>query len=233
MSGYIHYNTIEMEEGNGKEIQLSCKECQKETFHEILVSVKQSGSVGESAQLSEQFWEDYRIAQCKGCKEISFLKEWRFTAYTDIDGTLQNNQEIYPSRSAGLKRRIENLLILPKQVRDIYQETFVALSNQQPVLVGVGIRALIESVCKERNAGEKHDNLEKKINKLVEQDVLTEKGAEILHELRFLGNEAAHEVEAYDEQTLSTAMNIAENLLETVYQMPEFLERLRNRKKKP
>lgn len=224
------YGKVEIKEGKGLETWLPCKKCAGETCHEILVSAYR---YGESSNGDIQVWEHYRIVECRGCKEVSFLKEWQCSedAVFDERGEerLKNFQEVYPSRIAG-RRELENLYELAPQVRSIYQETHKALCNKQSILTGIGIRALVESVCKEKKA--KGRNLKDQIDNLVEQGVLTKAGADFLHELRFLGNEAAHEVETHDENTLSIAMDIAENLLQNAYIIPKAAERLKKRKKK-
>jgi hypothetical protein len=50
--------------------------------------------------------------------------------------------------------------------------------------------------------------------------------AEILHDLRFMGNKAAHEVKAHSTQELNLAFDVVEHLLKTVYILPEQAKRL-------
>ena len=67
----------------------------------------------------------------------------------------------------------------------IYKEAIVALTNHAPILAGLGLRALLETVCKERSAT--GDTLFKKIDSLVASKVLTPTSATILHKIRTLG----------------------------------------------
>jgi len=83
------------------------------------------------------------------------------------------------------------------------------------VLSGIGIRALIETISKERNASGK--DLMEKINDLVVQGVLTKDGADIFHKLRVLGNKAAHEVKPHSRDQLNLALDVVEHLLQGVY----------------
>jgi hypothetical protein len=50
--------------------------------------------------------------------------------------------------------------------------------------------------------------------------VLTNDGATILHSLRNMGNDAAHEVKPHREEELKVAFDVVENLLESVYLLP-------------
>ncbi len=134
--------------------------------------------------------------------------------------------EIYPSRIAG-RQKLREARFLPHDVSQIYNETHLALCNKQPILAVIGIRALVETVCKEKNEAGK--DLEKRIDNLVEIEILTRGNAELLHSLRILGNEAAHEVKIQPEQTLSLAMDVVEQLLNNVYILPAVTAKLPKR----
>ncbi|PYO51623.1 MAG: hypothetical protein DMD83_27285, partial [Candidatus Rokuibacteriota bacterium] len=82
----------------------------------------------------------------------------------------------------------------------------------------MGIRAIIEAVCRDRNAS--GEDLFEKINDLLAQGVLTKDGSDILHRLRVLGNNAAHEIKAHSATELTLAMDVAEHLLQAVYILP-------------
>ena len=96
------------------------------------------------------------------------------------------------------------------------------MSVQAPVLAAIGLRALLEAVCKEKKA--RDGDLFKKIDSLVEKKILTPAGAMILHRIRTLGNEAAHEVKPHTEGQLALAMDIVEHLLMDVYILPKKAE---------
>ena len=92
------------------------------------------------------------------------------------------------------------------------------------ILAGIGIRALVESVCREKDAqGRK---LEIKIDDLVTKGVLTHSSAETLHSTRVLGNKSAHELIAATDDELDIAMDIVESLIKTVYVIPQKSKRL-------
>lgn len=216
---------LELNKTQGSEHWLPCGNCHVNTCHKVLLSVDVNGDVLEIYYYNDH----YQIVQCQGCKTISFRK-----AHTDsddfieVDGETINpvREEIYPSRLAG-RQKLNREDLLPHDVGRIYSETHAALCSKQPVLAGIGIRALIETVCKEKTA--QGSNLEKKIDSLVSMGVLTPAGAEILHGLRILGNEAAHEVKPHSEQTLGTAMEVVEHLLKGVYILPAVAKRFPKR----
>jgi hypothetical protein len=51
--------------------------------------------------------------------------------------------------------------------------------------------------------------------------VLTQDGADILHKLRTLGNDAAHEVKPHSLQELGLAFDVVDHLLLGVYILPD------------
>ena len=92
------------------------------------------------------------------------------------------------------------------------------------VLTGIGIRAIVETVCRERNSPGRV--LADRIGGLVALNLITQTEAEILHDIRFMGNKAAHEVKAHSTQELNLAFDVSEHLLRAVYILPEQAKRL-------
>ncbi|WP_435815108.1 DUF4145 domain-containing protein [Xanthomonas campestris pv. incanae] len=217
---YIQNKTI------NEELEISCTKCSGKTSHKVVSSYDLRGNY-DDGQHSFQWATDYQIIQCLGCKTISFRKasssseDWVQTSY-DGDGEYVTDETIYPSRAEGIKGLGEDTHYLPANVRRIYDETLQALSGQSPVLAGIGLRALLETVCKEKQATG-HDLL-KKIDSLVSASVLTPVSAAILHKIRTLGNSAAHEVKPHSEKQLGLALNIVEHLLKDVYILPKQAE---------
>jgi hypothetical protein len=167
-------------------------------------------------------WEDFQIVQCRGCDSLSFRKDFRSTDEFGVGEErggeiLLGHEEIYPPRVVG-RPIVDRFHLLPHEVKAIYLETHKALCSQQPVLTGIGIRALIETVCKERVIPGR--NLAERIDGLVDAGVLTKSGAEILHKLRTMGNLAAHEVRPHSESELGMAFGVVDHLLLGVYILP-------------
>jgi hypothetical protein len=169
--------------------------------------------------------DELPVVQCLGCESFSFRRIHKNTEdfyFTDEgEQVLEENVEIYPPRVVG-RQPLKDSVLLPHGIRIIYEETYKAVCSELPILSAVGMRALIEAVCKEESA--QGSNLKDKIDDLVTKRVLAQSGADILHELRFLGNEAAHEVKRHDAKTLGTAFDVVEHLLQGVYIFPTEFE---------
>ena len=219
--------TIKVNESKGEEVWLPCGRCSSETSHKVSASIDVTG---EALDWDFSYYENYQIVQCQGCKSFSFRK-----CSTDSEDNYQDEegethypvtQNLYPSRVAG-RHELNSKQLLPDKIKRVYEETHSALCNKLPVLAGIGIRALVETVCKEKSAD--GSNLAKKIDSLVKLGILTTDGAVILHKLRILGNESAHEVTPHSETTLGTAMDVVEHLLSGVYILPEKAKRFPTR----
>jgi hypothetical protein len=224
--------TVALNKVQGEECRAPCRNCNVETRHKVLQSV--DVSISEDYR---NWWyradDSYQIIQCQGCDEISFKKI--HTNSEDIDHDPETGEQsydakidVYPSRVAG-RNKLRQADSLPWQVAQIYNETHAALCNKQPILAGIGMRALVEAVCREEQAIGK--NLEQKIDDLVTLEVLTKSGAQMLHRTRILGNAAAHEVKPHSEAVLSLAMDVVEHLLTNVYILPSAAEKLPKREK--
>ena len=111
---------------------------------------------------------------------------------------------------------------MPIKIQRIYEETLLALNNGSPVLTGIGMRALVETVCNEKAAA--GPDLFNQINDLEVKNIPTPTGAKILHQIRSLGNKAAHEVEPHSDKQLAIAMDVIEHLLTDVYILPKQVE---------
>ena len=215
-----------LNESMGQNLEVPCPKCAAKTHHLVMQSVDESGH--EDYGPDEWFaWNNtYQIVQCQGCKTISFRhthsnsEDSYQTSPGDFESAVVEN--LYPSRVEG-RRALEDIHLLPTKVGLIYSETHKALSDGLRVLTGIGLRAIIETVCKDKAAA--GNNLKDKIDDLVTKNMLSRDGAAILHKLRILGNSAAHEVEPHAQDQLALAMDVTEHLLEDAYIFPEKAKR--------
>lgn len=209
---------VELNKSQNVELELPCIKCSGKTTHKVLVSVDVRGEETDG-DWSLQWCDDYQIVECGGCKSKSFRNvSSNSEDYYQISETEWEHDELellYPSRIEGRKTLESEEHYLPIKVRGIYKETLGALNNNSPVLAGIGLRALIETICKEKNA--EGSNLYKKIDDLVVKQILTPAGSSILHKIRTLGNDAAHEVKPHSEKQLGLAMDVVEHVLNDIY----------------
>jgi hypothetical protein len=210
--------TIKIVDPKGKELWAPCAACGKVTAHEALTEVDLHDATPDD---DIQWWSCHYTIRCCGCKTVSFCEESQCTedAIEDEDGNveLETTQKVYPGRVAG-RPLLEDYYRLPYEVAQIYKQT---------ILAGIGLRAIVEAVCEEKAAT--GPTLVKRIDDLTAKGVITSSDAEILHNIRLMGNASAHEVKANSEEELSTALEVVEHLLLGVYLIPQKAAKLKNK----
>lgn len=158
------------------------------------------------------------VIQCRGCEKISF----RYV-FSDFEGAYpiaENEWEVprtiktYP-RFIANHRALDGTHCVPDIVSEIYEETLLAIQEEAATLAGLGLRGTVEAVCNERQI--KGKDLKARISKLATQGWISQKDAERLHAIRFLGNDAAHEIKRPTKAQIEVALRIIEHLIVTVY----------------
>ncbi len=215
-----------------------CSKCLIPTNQEVLKEEKVHYSEEETG-----WWDtkNYQIIQCKGCDTISFRQLYNDVAiqqqYEEQDTT---TQELYPKRGIH-SRQIKAYRNVSIDIKKVYLETIEAYNNNLTLLCGVGIRAVIEGICIDKEIKEgiytnsigkeiKSSGLDGKIYGLASNGYLTSDNAEVLHELRFLGNAAVHELTNPSIEDLSIAIDIIELVIDNIYELKHKAKRLmRNR----
>lgn len=205
----------------GTVVTIACTTCAGKTAHEVVGSVDQSGEVGDI-----QWDRKYQIVRCRGCNEISFRLETSssedYYQVGEDEWEYDISEKLYPSRVEGIKSLGGDEVYLPNDLRKIYDETIHALTNDCPILAGIGLRALVETVCKDQKAV--GFNLYEQIESLDKMRILTPAGAKTLHQVRTLGNTAAHEVRPHTLKQLSLAIGVVEHMLKDIYILPKLVQ---------
>lgn len=224
----------------GKTEDVECAECNRLTMHAVLSSYKTSWS-------SDEFMggATHEFLRCNGCGEGTYRVD---TWFSEEQGT---NTLLYPPRG-GYKRKPIAWREVPYEgnLRQVYDQTITAFNAGLFTLAGAGVRLLIEGVCLGQKVADgpkldvagdqvtnkagkviRFDNLEGRINGLAEQGFISAKQAGYLHEIRFLGNDAAHQLDIPACNTVGHAIDIVENLLDLVYEQPQKAKHLAERKR--
>lgn len=221
--------TIEKDKQLNEIIDAPCGICKRSTKHKILADIELEGREETEDELLFGWDNKYQIIQCQGCETIMFrqthMNSDDMEHYAGPDGWESEYvtfEDYYPNPEKN-RAGLSDDHLLPEKLQRIYNETLNALNGNNPVLTGIGLRAIIETVCKDQSAT--GGNLYSQINNLVAQSVLTKEGAEILHKLRVLGNDAAHEVKPHSNVQLGLAFDVVEHLLQGVYILPYHAKR--------
>jgi hypothetical protein len=219
----------------GKTVRTHCNKCGQDMNHQVLMDYYEQGTdVLDSdfdirygkVDYTADYSNDYQIVKCSGCDTVSYRSYKFFSEYQDFenDGTWE---ERFPAPQSRTKKDFKHL---PPILKDIYQEVFTIYNNKGFILCAAGIRALLEGICK--NKGIADENLEKKINAMSEQGLVSKQQENILHELRFLGNEALHELQVPSCKEIDAALDIIEHIVGDLYEITGKADILKQKKAK-
>lgn len=192
-----------------------CKNCKGLRKHKVLFEKKLAGAEEE---IGFNYNDDYYVIECLGCENISFLHiycDLEMVEYGD-NGEIDysENINIYPSYLEN-GREIEHLYYLPNEIKIIYEETLTAFKIKAYILTAGGFRAIIEALCNYLKI--KKDDLSKRIDLLHKKGYLSLNESNRLHSIRFLGNDALHEIETPKKRSLLIILEIVNHLLENLF----------------
>ena len=194
-----------------QDVNHPCASCDGKTFHEPLHTDTQS---------EHEYRIDtiHQMLRCRGCHTISFRRVVRDyeSSYPTGEDEWEAPEEItnYPNTLVGHKE-LNGMSSVPDTVRDIYTQSVDAIGAKSNTLAGIGLRATIEAICNDRSISGR--DLEKRIDALAKHGMISQKDAERLHAIRFLGNDAAHQVKRSDARNLRIALRIIDHLLVNIY----------------
>ena len=195
--------------------QYYCRICKGKRNHKLLQ--KEDRTIN-----TEDFCctESFSIIQCLGCNSMSFLRiygdeDMKVTDEHTGEPDYYDEEEIFPKYIAGGIEIITMTYYLPEKVRNIYQETVEALKNDLYILAAGGLRTIIEAICNELRI--KKRDISKKIDELLNKKHLTKAQINRLHSVRFLGNDALHEVDTPKKKDVYGLFEIINHLLEELF----------------
>lgn len=209
-----------------KNKKIFCRNCKKVTNHSVLQNVVRDDSDEEN-----EIWVryEYKTLQCKGCEIVCLLEE--ITCSEDYDpetGQLDIERRVYPESSYGDRDSLSEAYLLPNIIKSIYIETITSFNHNLYILTGIGLRAIVEAICKDKKIIK--GKLNRKINQLQENGFMTEQEVELLHMNRYIGNSATHELIKIPKDELKTGLDIIESILQNAYILPQKVKQINLRK---
>ncbi|EGS6764477.1 DUF4145 domain-containing protein [Vibrio parahaemolyticus] len=194
-----------------EKLKNQCISCNQTTWHQV----EGRHQFQSNPDYDYHYMIEHLIVKCCGCESVSFaLREHDIElAYLDDEDEwiVPITTEIFPKKNKG------SLLnkSMPDIVQNIYRESCNAYRDGALTLASIGFRATIEAVCNEQNIAGKE--LSTRINNLASKGLISKKDSARLHSIRFLGNDAAHDIKTPDSSSLDAALIIVEHLLTTLY----------------
>jgi hypothetical protein len=197
------------------EEKLYCRKCKGLRNHRLLHEEKRRGEIDEGYL---QWMTSFSIIECLGCETISFLEIY---GDTNMVGTNEKgetdyffNKTIYPYYSENVDE-LECSHYIPSPIIEIYNETLSAYKSNCYILAAGGLRAIIEAICNHLKI--KKGNLAERIDLLHDKGYLTIGESKRLHSIRFLGNDALHEIENPKKESLIILFEIVNHLLDNLF----------------
>jgi len=203
-----------MAQENDVSFRTGCVDCGKNTAHNVVASYEEDppNEYDYHAKLK------YMIIKCNGCGYVSFRHEFhdyetmRYDEFGNVTHSIKIDE--YPRFIVGHKS-LDYSGSLPALVKAVYEETVDAITQENYILAGIGLRAIIEAITKEEEMPGR--DLSVKIRGFVRNGYLSKKDADRLHAIRFMGNDAAHELKAYRSDQVLLGLEIIEHILKTLY----------------
>jgi hypothetical protein len=193
-------------------VRSPCSSCQQQTKHEVRCVHEITGDEDYS------FLARYMVVECRGCGKVSFRYLYRdyeqAFPISDDEWDVPEDVETYP-KVLDSHRELDGIHRVPDLVSSVYEETLTAIREGAGILAGLGLRGTIEAICNEQNITGR--NLEVRITKLATQGLISQKDSERLHAIRFLGNDAAHEIIKPGKKQIAVALKIIDHLIVSVY----------------
>ncbi len=165
--------------------------------------------------------EEFSIVECMGCDSVSFLQIVKLSKRSK---PMHFN---YPDDSEGYYNVLsqEYVKFFPKMIRGLYDEVISAFETNSVILLGVGLRALVEAICMDQSIP--GNNLLKKIEALHHEGLISKSELPILDKLRIIGNNSAHKMEGLPMKKLELALGIVNHILTSIYILPIINKRLK------
>jgi len=197
---------------------IECHSCRQETNHKILSNAKFSVIYysDDAFDNSMDATTTIEVIQCQGCMSPSI----RYSSW-DSENFDYHSDGLEPIITYDFHPKRNQLMVfdkayeLPPALEDLYIETVNAINNGSPTIAGIGIRGLIETICREEKI--EGANLEKKIDNLFTSGKISKDSRDILHSLRLVYNKSAHESLKPSKEQLYISLEVIELLLKQLY----------------
>ena len=186
--------------------KIYCNTCKLSTNHELVYAHEREVIDGN---INQQL--TYRLWVCRGCDTATMQEE-----LLALPGNLNEELELFyhPARSEHhLSTQIFSQL--SDHLYFIYRQIIDTFNNKSYTLCAIGIRALIEGICVEKKVTGR--SLYNKIEGLSTH--LPPNIVSSLQQLRFMGNKAAHELNAPLESELRLAIEVMEDIISFLYEL--------------
>ncbi len=206
----------ELQTGEKRKIQ--CRSCKRITNHILLY---QNAWSEQHSDFLNYWLSINQLFQCLGCNAVCLSISGCFDADRDSEtGDYIVEESFFPDPHQ-MREELRSWVEIPKKIRSIYGETIKAVNTRLPLLASVGVGSIIEAICNDKDI---RGSLKTQIDALVENGLVTQDGAKLLHIAREYRNMSAHEHEPMSERQLQLCMDVIDGMLRNIYIFPQEFE---------
>lgn len=196
---------------------LHCNHCETRTKHSLSFTHEHDWATWDADEERFPSYVEYlqwTMWVCNGCETPLVQCRYNFNHDCDEKGETEYSYEYHPSRNE-FSYPIRQFSRIPDEVNVIYREACAAYNAKLPLLCAGGLRALTEAIC--RDKGVSGRDLQKKIDAL--KSFLPESLVGNLHGLRYLGNDALHELKPPEMSNLRLGLDVLGDLMNYFYDL--------------
>jgi hypothetical protein len=196
--------------------EVYCNRCRGDTRHECVWKSNRTEVDWDYEEGSPNLVQDWIFVawRCLGCLSVCLEERYSDSNMYNSKGDQEWDSQISPIRTQN-HLRPKYFTHLPDKIATIYKESVTAFNSSARLLCAVGLRSMIEGVCKDKKIPGK--NLEDRIDGL--SSILPATIVKNLHGFRFLGNTAVHDLARPMTYDLRLAIEVCEDLLNYLYEL--------------
>lgn len=204
--------------------KIFCNICNIETNHELKESHTRKVSYYEdngprfSSEIYWQEWE-YKFWICRGCDTALLEEIYTDPSMNDLEmGGQFFDIQVFPKPSFRV-RIPKHFLHIDSKLKNTYHDVISSFNAGAEISCAMTLRALLEGVCVDKGVGDNvARGLEGKLEKLKDRNILAPNIIDTLLSLKFIGDDAAHRLEAPRDGELKLAIDVIEDLLNFLYE---------------
>jgi hypothetical protein len=203
-----------------KRTKAHCNSCVGERNHEVLFTEKTSWSVEEYNIHGD---DTYELLKCGGCDSVmlrhtSWFSEDPVPSIHFYPPAMSRKEPVWLSEMHGSSAHFAKTLL---------KEIYVGVQNGMKMIATMGVRSLMEYVMID-SVGDQ-GTFGQNLSEFAKKGFISDKQRDILDVVLEAGHARTHRAYKPSDEDLATCIDIAENVLQTVYVHPEKAAELKKR----
>jgi Domain of unknown function (DUF4145) len=196
---------------------LHCNDCRRQTRHELLKELSDSGSEPWGEDYATHWTTTDELFECRGCKAVLLRRTHEFSEweYPDV--------RYYPPRIA--RHKPNWFEEIPAELQVVMGEVYNCLDANTTALPLMGLRAALDILIVDQigDAG----TFAEKLKKLEVSGVISSRNRSVLDAALDAGHAAAHRGWSPRVAQVHAVMDIVENLLQSLYLLDKVAEEIK------